>query len=57
MHKPLLCDANILIDYFNASPTLLATISQFTKGLFVPDIVYAEAKPVSAFRSQSLKQS
>jgi rRNA-processing protein FCF1 len=46
MNKPLLCDANILIDYFNAAPTLLATISEFTKGLFVPDIVYAEATPL-----------
>lgn len=42
MNKPLLCDANILIDYMNASPTLLYRISQFYGGLFVPDIVYAE---------------
>ena len=42
MNKPLLCDANIFIDYMNASPTLLYRISPFHGGLFVPDIVYAE---------------
>ncbi|WP_320128782.1 type II toxin-antitoxin system VapC family toxin [uncultured Sphaerochaeta sp.] len=46
MNKPLLCDANILIDYVNASPTLLLRISQFYRGIFVPDIVYAEVTPI-----------
>jgi len=46
MHEKLLCDANVLIDYMNASHTLLHRLSQFFGGLFVPDIVYAEVSSI-----------
>jgi hypothetical protein len=42
MHKRLLCDANVLIDYMNASPALLFRLSEFYGGLYVPDVVFAE---------------
>lgn len=51
--KAAICDANVLIDFVKADEAVLAMLADYWESVFVPDIVLAEVRQLTADRAKS----